>query len=561
MATDDDTDSSRTPVPSGVALLCDPLLNKDTAFSAKERDALGLRGLLPPTPLTIAQQVELEMEHLRAKRDDLEKYIGLADLHDRNETLFYRVLVEHIRELLPIVYTPTVGRACQQFSHILRRSRGIWISPDDVEHMEQVLRNAANRDVRLIVVTDNERILGLGDQGAGGMGIPIGKLTLYSAAAGVHPAHTLPVSIDVGTNNAELLSDPYYIGYRHRRLRGEPYWRVLDAFVAAVQTVFPGCLVQWEDFHKDIAFQVLDRYQDVVPSFNDDIQGTAAVALGGLLAALRLTGGALAEQRILYVGAGAAGIGIGRLVAAAMTEHADESIVQGAQVFFDTRGLIYSGRAIAHEHKKPFALPEHAMIEYGFGAQGERSLQEVIRKVKPTVLIGATAQPGLFTEPLIAEMCRHVERPVIMPLSNPTSKIECTPEEAIRWSGGRAVVATGTAFDPVDYKGKRHRIGQANNVFVFPGMGLACMIAGVRAVDDSVFVVAADRLASLVSNERLEAGAIFPDQSELREVSTRIAEAVLGELYRQSGRPEMSESAIGDMVRSSMWYPEYTDRV
>jgi malic enzyme len=412
VAIDDDTAESRKPASAGVSLLRNPLLNKDTAFSPKERNALGLRGLIPPTPLTIAQQVTLEMEHLRVKRDDLEKYIGLADLHDRNETLFYRLLVEHISELLPIVYTPTVGLACQQFSHILRRSRGIWITPDDIEGMEQVLRNAAWQDVRLIVVTDNERILGLGDQGAGGMGIPIGKLALYSAAAGVHPANTLPVSIDVGTNNAELLSDRYYLGYRQRRLRGEPYWRVLDAFVEAVRKVFPGCLVQWEDFHKDIAFQVLDRYHDAVPSFNDDIQGTAAVALSGLLAALRLTGGKLAAQRIVYVGAGAAGVGIGRLVATAMRDQANESSVQAAQVFFDTQGLIHRGRAIADEHKRPFALPEHAMAVYGFSAAGEQNLQEVIRKVKPTVMIGTTAQPGLFTEPLVGEMCRHVERPI-----------------------------------------------------------------------------------------------------------------------------------------------------
>jgi malic enzyme len=542
----------------GVQLLRDPLSNKGPAFTQQERNSLRLRGLIPPTPLTIEQQVALELEHIRAKRDDLEKYIGLAALQDRNETLFYRVLVENIAELLPIVYTPTVGYACQRYSHILRHPRGIWVSPEDVDCISDLLQNASSEDIRLIVATDNERILGLGDQGAGGMGIPIGKLSLYCAAAGVHPRNCLPVSIDVGTNNAELLSDPFYMGYRQRRLRGEAYWKVLDAFVAAVKEVFPNCLIQWEDFHSDIAFQVLDRYRTTVPSFNDDIQGTAAVVLAGLLAALRITGGSLSEQRIVYVGAGAAGAGIGRLMSKAMeAEKNDLSRVRAAQVFVDSQGLLYEGRIITDSHKRQLALSNRAFAQYGFTPQGERALAEVIAKVKPTVLIGTTAQPGIFTEGLLREMAKHVERPIVLPLSNPTSKVECTPEEAIRWTDGRAIVATGTAFEPVQYQGRRHVIGQANNVFIFPGVGLGCILSQVRVIEDDIFLVAARQLATLVSPQRLELSAIYPDQSELRMASACIAEAVIRDVHRQQPDRQVGNNGVAELVKNAMWHPTY----
>jgi malic enzyme len=554
-----DQPASETPQNIGVRLLREPLLNKGPAFSREERNALRLRGLIPPTPLSMEQLIALELEHLRSKRDDLEKYIGLAALQDRDETLFYRVLVENFTELLPIVYTPTVGYACQRYSHILRHPRGIWITPDDVECIPELFRNASSSDIRLIVVTDNERILGLGDQGAGGMGIPIGKLALYCAAAGIHPRHCLPVSIDVGTNNAELLSDPYYMGYRRRRLRGEAYWNVLDAFVAAIKEVYPNCLVQWEDFHSDIAFAVLDRYRTAIPSFNDDIQGTAAVVLAGLLAALRITGGKLSEQRIVYAGAGAAGTGIGRLIATAMTEESgDERCTRAAQVFVDSHGLLYEGRAIADVHKRPFAMPADALDRYGFTDKSEHDLLEVVSAVRPTVLIGTTAQPGIFSENVLREVSRHVERPIIFALSNPTSKVECIPDEAIRWTDGRAIVATGTAFEPVRYGENVHVIGQANNVFVFPGVGLGCILAQARVVDDDVFLIAARRLASLVSQDRLAVGAIYPDQSELRAVSARIAEAAVGELSRRGAGRAMSEDAIAELVSNAMWYPDYS---
>lgn len=546
----------------GIWLLKNPATNKGLAFTDAERTAFGLHGLLPRTTLTIDQQVELELEHIREKSAALEKYIGLAGLLYRNEVLFYRVLVENIQELMPIVYTPTVGEACQRYSHIVRDMRGIWLTPDDIDRIPDRLRNFPYQDIRLIVVTDNERILGLGDQGAGGMGIPVGKLALYVGGAGIHPTKVLPISLDMGTNNAELLDDPLYVGHRARRITGEAYDAFIEAFVEGVGEVFPRAVVQWEDFHSRNAFRILESYRRRIPSFNDDIQGTAAVVVAGVLAALRITKQPIAEQRVVFMGAGEACIGTARLLEAAMREAGvPPETIRASRFLFDSKGLIREGHEISGAHKSAYAASRDALAAYGLDTLDDPTAEDVIRRVKPTILIGATATPGSFRQTMIEEMAKHVERPIVMPLSNPTSKVECSAQEAIAWSGGRALVATGSPFADVVHDGRRHVIGQSNNVFIFPGLGMGAMVSEVREVDDSLFLVAARTLAECVSDERLALGALFPAQSELRRVSARIAAAVVRHASERKLGRRFADEDVERLVEASTWYPEYVPLV
>jgi malate dehydrogenase (oxaloacetate-decarboxylating) len=553
------TGTEPIPVPlRGHELLENSLLNKDTAFGEAERAAFGLRGLLPTRTRSIEEQVALEIEKNRRKGDELERFIGLAALQDRNETLFYRLLLTYLEELMPIVYTPVVGRACQEYSHIMRRARGLWLTPEDIDRIPELLANARHEDVRLIVVTDNERILGLGDQGAGGMGIPVGKLALYTAGAGIHPALTLPVSLDVGTDNETLLNDPDYFGYRAPRLRGEAYDAFIEAFVEGVLDVFPHAVLQWEDFKQHNAIRLLDRYRHRVTSFNDDIQGTAAVVMGGILSALRILRQPLIEQRFVFLGAGAAGIGIARLVRASLLrEGADDTTVGAAIAQLDRHGLTYDGREPLDDDKREFALGEGAMQGYGFESGREYDLEAVIERIRPTFLIGTSGTPGAFSERAIRGMAEGVATPVILPLSNPTSKTEALPADILDWTHGRALIATGSPFPPVEREGMTHVIGQANNAFCFPGIGLGAVVAEAREVTDEMFLVAAQAFAATVGEDRLAQGALYPNQSELRSVSRAVAIAVVRAARDAGVGRHLTDDEIPDAVDAMMWEPRY----
>ena len=546
-----------TAVLSGGELLAHPGLNKDAAFSDDEREAYGLRGLLPFRVATLDQQVTLELEHLRRKSDDLERYIGLAALQDRNETLFHRLLHDHIEELAPIVYTPTVGEACVQFSHIMRRPRGLWVTPADSGRMDQLLRNAELPDVRLIVATDNERILGLGDLGAGGMGIPIGKLALYTAGAGVHPSHTLAVSLDCGTDNEALLADELYLGYPKPRLRGSDYDNFIEEFVEAVISVYPHAILQWEDFKQHNALRMLDRYRHRLASFNDDIQGTAAVVVAGILAALRQRREPLAAQRVVMVGAGAAGIGIARLLELVMREEPGLADPRHSLLMLDSQGLIFEGRDRIDDDKRSFALPHDELAVYGFPPGGRYDLEAVVRNVAPTILIGTTGVAGTFTETAIRQMAASAPAPIVLPLSNPTAKAEATPAEVLAWSGGHAIVATGSPFDPVAVDGRARLVGQANNMFVFPGVGLGAIVARAREITDRMFLAAATTLAGMIPADRLAAGALYPRLSDLRPISRAVAIAVAREARDAGLAPIRTDEQIEAAVEAEMWIPAY----
>ncbi len=541
----------------GPELIGHPLLNKGTAFSDEERDWFGLRGLLPPRVSTIEEQVALELEHVRRKPDDLERFIGLAALQDRNETLFYRLLVDNLEEFLPIVYTPTVGRACQEFSHILRRARGVWITPDDVGRIDEILRGATDADVRLLVVTDNERILGLGDQGAGGMAIPVGKLALYTAAAGIYPAWTLPVSLDVGTDRQALLDDPLYLGYRAPRLRGPAYDEVVEAFVEAVGRVFPRAVLQWEDFKQHNALRVLARYRHRFPSFNDDVQGTGAVVLAGLLAA-RAERGGIAGERFLFLGAGAAAIGIAGLVRRQLIEQGQRpSPTDPSMILLDSKGVIATSRTDLADDQLPFAVDAARLEAMGLAANELSDPVAVARALRPTVLIGTTGMRGAFSEALVREVARHDPAPIILPLSNPSDRTEATPQQVLEWTDGRALIATGSPFPPVERSHGTRTIGQANNVFIFPGVGLGAIVAEAHELTDDSFLLAAHEMARQVSPERLALGAIYPPISELRSVARAIAIRLVRHARDTGYGRQFRDEEIEPAVDRAMWWPAY----
>lgn len=553
MLTQSNQEASRTrralPV-KGVDWLHNPVFNKGTAFTEAERDALGLRGLLPPHVQTMAEQVERVMNNFRSKDNDLERYIQMVGLQDRNETLFYRVLMDNLEVMMPIIYTPTVGRACQEFGHIFRRTRGFYITSNDRGQIERILPNWPARDVRVIVVTDGERILGLGDLGASGMGIPIGKLSLYTACAGIHPAHCLPVTIDVGTNNETLLNDPLYTGLRQKRLRGGEYDALIEEFMVAVEKVFPGVLVQFEDFGNSNAFRLLERYRDTACTFNDDIQGTGAVALAGVLSALRITGQALTDQRILFLGAGEAGIGIADNIVSCLVEEGLSLAEARTHCWFvDSKGLIVKGREQLTEHKLRYAHEHPPCAE----------LLTAVKRLKPTMLIGVSGQANSFTPEVIRTMGAMNQRPVIFALSNPTSKAECTAEEAYAGTEGRAVFASGSPFAPVRHAGRTLVPGQGNNAYIFPGIGLGIVCTGSRRVTDSMFIKAARALASLVRENELAEGRVYPSLQRIHEVSLAIAVAVAGDVYAEGLNRRLRPDDLPGYLRSQMFKPEYPD--
>ena len=508
----------QTPRARGAEVLSDPLLNKGTAFTERERDVLGLRGLLPPRVFTLEEQVQRSLNAVRRKQDAIEKYIYLVNLQNRNEVLFYRLVVDNIEEMAPIIYTPTVGEACLQYGSIYRRPRGLFISLRDRGRIGEILRQWPHDGVRLIVVTDGERILGLGDLGALGMGIPLGKLALYTACAGVHPYYTLPITLDVGTDNPSLHAGPAYIGLREMRARGADYEDFIEEFVLAVKSTFPKALLQWEDFGNTTAFRLLNNYRHRLPSFNDDIQGTAAVALAGLIASMRLTKGKLSTQKILFLGAGEAGTGIaGLFVAAAREEGMTEAEAVARCWFVDSKGLVVKNRGDRlAAHKQPYAH-DHAPIA---------TLAEAVRELRPTALIGVSGMPATFTQEIVKMMTEFNPQPVIFALSNPTSKAECTAEQVYTWSDGRAIFASGSPFPPVEFKGRRFVPGQGNNIYIFPGVGLGALVSESREVTDAMFLAAAKTLAGLVEPSDLALGRIYPPLTKIREVSLRIASAV-----------------------------------
>jgi malate dehydrogenase (oxaloacetate-decarboxylating) len=542
----------------GVDLLNRPTLNKGTAFTEDERSRLGLHGLLPPQVETLDEQAVRAYEAYRRKDDDLERHIYLRALQDTNEVLLYRLLLDHIEEMTPMVYTPVVALACEQFSHIYRRPRGLFVSYPMRDSIPALLRNRPNHDVDVIVVTDGERILGIGDQGAGGLGIPIGKLSLYTLIGGIRPERTLPIVLDVGTNNAERLGDPEYLGWRHERVTGQDYFDFVDRFVRAVQQELPNTCLQWEDFATPHARPILERYRDELLTFNDDIQGTAAVALGAVMGAVGVTGQRLRDQRIVFLGAGSAAVGVADYLRAALVQDGlSEAEARGRFWMVDKDGLLHAGRTDLTAEQRVYAHPEDRVAGWPRTFHGAIGLGDVIGRVEATVLIGLSTVGGAFTEPIVREMARKVERPVIFPLSNPTSRSEASPEDLIRWTDGRALVATGSPYPPVRHESRTIPIAQCNNVFIFPAVGLGVVASGARRVTDGMMLAAARALGEHSPARTDPSGSLLPALRDVRGVARAIATAVGLEAQRAGVATTTSAEELRDRVAAAQWMPEY----
>jgi malate dehydrogenase (oxaloacetate-decarboxylating) len=559
MATKQQTMHSDFPdVPRGTDLLNRQGLNKGTAFTEEERSKLGLHGLLPPHVESLNEQVVRAYEAYKRKDDDLERHIYLRALQDTNEVLFYRLLLDHIEEMTPMVYTPVVAQACQQFSHIYRRPRGLFISYPMRDSIPALLRNRPNPEVDVIVVTDGERILGIGDQGAGGLGIPIGKLSLYTLIGGIRPERTLPIVLDVGTNNKERLNDPEYLGWRHERITGQEYFDFVDQFVQAVKQELPGTCLQWEDFATPHARPILQRYHDELLTFNDDIQGTAAVALGAILSAVKVTGKNLKDQQIVMFGAGSAGIGVADGLRAAMKgEGLSEEETRSRFWVVDRNGLLHSGRKDLSPEQSVYAQPEDRVSGWPRTSDGHTGLADVVGKIEATVLIGLSTVGGAFSEAIVREMARKVERPIIFPLSNPTTKSEAKADDLIRWTDGRALVATGSPFAPVSYGGRTITIAQCNNVFIFPAMGLGVVASGARRVTDAMMLAAARALAGNSPALKDSSASLLPPLTDIRRVAVQIAIAVGIEAQKEGLAPKTTEDELRQRVTAAQWTPAY----
>jgi len=543
---------------SGYELLADPLLNKGTAFAESERDAFDLHGLLPPNIGTLEEQVSRRLQVLRSFATDIERYAFLRDLQDTNETLFFALLVQNLEELLPVVYTPTVGAGCQQFSRLFRKPRGLFLSLPHKNRIESILAHPRFDKVEAIVVTDGERILGLGDQGAGGMGIPIGKLALYTGCGGLHPATTLPIMLDVGTDNPDCLGDPLYIGWRHERVRGEEYDDFIEAFVSAVAKRWPHVLLQWEDFAKNNATRMLERYRDRLCTFNDDVQGTAAVATGTLLSAINVTGVPLTEQRIAVMGAGSAGCGIASLIRKAMTDAGLADSEAGKRFFMvDRDGLLVDGMDGIASFQQPFLQDKAAIAGWTLDHPDRVALLDVVRNAKPTVLIGVSGQAGAFSEPVVRAMAEHNKRPVIFPLSNPTSRAEATPTDLEAWSEGRAVIGTGSPFPALERNGAKFKVDQTNNSYIFPGVGLGAIAVKASRVTDTMFMAAAKALAAASPARGDVTRNLLPPVTALREVSITVALAVALQAHKEGLTQGIDTDQIESLIRSKVWTPHY----